>query len=158
MQLILAADPKEHQHSVGGKEGRYLFVTNMLKSTMTQQLVDQMMMTAIQKGMTSSASWNDGMTCTEQSRRQKVERALKKEENEEKKEEEKEEKKEEEWDEELNDAEGRSQTNAARTGTKPAVPDDAVDNDTGAGGANNPGDETCNEAAVFEQWYGMRGK
>jgi hypothetical protein len=66
-----------------------------------------MMMTTIQKGMTSSASWNGGMTCTEQSRRQKVERALKKEDNEEKKEEEKEKKKEEEWDEESNDAEGR---------------------------------------------------
>ena len=30
-------------------------------------------------------------------------------------------------------------------------------NDTGAGGANNPGGETCNEA-IFERWYGMRGK
>ena len=37
VQLVLAADPKEHQHSVGGKKGRYLFVTSALKSTMTQQ-------------------------------------------------------------------------------------------------------------------------
>jgi hypothetical protein len=37
VQLVLAADPKEHQHLVGGKEGRYLFVTGMLKSAMTQR-------------------------------------------------------------------------------------------------------------------------
>jgi hypothetical protein len=37
VQLILAADPKEHQHLVGGEKGRYLFVTSMLKSTMTQK-------------------------------------------------------------------------------------------------------------------------
>jgi hypothetical protein len=37
VQLVLAADPKGHQHLVGGKKGRYLFVTSMLKSTMTQK-------------------------------------------------------------------------------------------------------------------------
>jgi hypothetical protein len=64
---------------------------------------------------------------------------------------------EKEWGGEWNDAEGRSKANAARTGTEPGVPGDAVDNDTGAGGANNPNDEACNEA-ISERWHGMRGK
>jgi hypothetical protein len=52
---VLAADPKEHQHSVDGKKGRYLFVASMFKSTMTQQQVEQVMITAMQRstGMTT---------------------------------------------------------------------------------------------------------